>query len=183
MTIVHLRLRATTISFVTPANKFDIVQEYLRQPIPIHTTEDQPSWPSSPSLTTVRDITDIIKPYPNITTFLYNFTWQRMKGVSASGRASFTKVLLDERFKTQDLASVDFAAIEKELASDNQSPWGGNGWRRSTILVEVPTGKKSTAASRSTAANARSRNQRHNEVDPDADPFPVYKVPIHDVRT
>lgn len=106
-----------------------------------------------------------------------------MKGVSASGRASFTKVLLNERFKTQDLAGVDFAAIEKELASDNQSPWGGNGWRRSTILVEVPTGKKSTAASRRTAANARSRNQRHNEVDPDADPFPVYKVPIHDVRT
>ena len=158
-----------------------MAQEYQRQPTAVPTTEDQPS--SLPSPTIVRDIADIIKPYPNITSFLYNFAWQQMKGVSASGRTSFTKVLLDKRFKNQDLAGVDFTAIEKGLASDIQSPWGSNGWRRNTILIEVPTGKKPTAASRRTAANAHSRNQRHDEVDPDADPFPVYKVPIHDVRT
>jgi hypothetical protein len=67
--------------------------------------------------------------------------------------------------------------------ADIQSPWGSNGWRRSTILVKVPTGKKPTAASRRMATNTRARNQRHDEVDPDADPFPVYRVPIHDVRT
>ena len=173
---------------VTPANQFGIVQEF-QQPTAVSRaiTEDQSPTimdPPPSSLPTVRDVADIIDPYPNITSFLFNLAWRRMQGaVSSSGRASIIKVLLDKCFKTKDLAGVDFAGIEKELAADIQSPWGSNGWRRSTILVKVPTGKKPTAASRRMATNTRARNQRHDEVDPDADPFPVYRVPIHDVRT
>jgi hypothetical protein len=115
---------------------------------------------------------------------MFNLAWRRLQGVvSASGRTSMAKVVLDERFKTTDLIGVDFAAIEKKLSMDIQSPWGGNGWRRNTIVIEVPTGIKPTAASRRAEANARARSRRHNEVDPDGDPFPVYKVPVYDVRT
>ena len=164
--------------FATPANQFGVVKEYQRQPAAVLITG------TSTPPTTHRDVADIIEPYPTLSSFLFNLTWRRMKGVvSSSGRASIAKVLLDKCFKNEDLAGVDFAAIEKELAMDIQSPWGGNGWRHSTIIIEVPTGKKTTAASRCIAANARACNQRHDEVDPDADPFPVYKVPIHDVRT
>jgi hypothetical protein len=167
--------------FVTPANQFGIVQEYQRQLTALPIAEDQ--LPSNID-TSDRDIADIIDPYPNVTSFLFNFAWRRMKGVvSSAGRASITSVLLDKRFKNDDLDGVDFSAIEKELAADIQSPWGSNGWRRSTIIIEVPTGKKSTVASRRVAANARARSQRRDEVDPDADPFPVYKVPIHNIRT
>ena len=171
---------------VTPANQFGVVQQYQqRTAVPI--TEDE--FPvitniSPTSLTNDRDIADIISPYPNVTSFLFNLAWRWMQGVvSSSGRASITKVLCDQHFKKEDLAGVDFAAIEKDLSMDIQSPWGGNGWRRDTILIEVPTGKKPTAASRCMAANMRAQNQRHDEVDPNADLFPVHKIPIHNVRT
>jgi hypothetical protein len=164
------------------ANQFGVAQEYQQLQTAVPITENQSSTISS-SLTADRDIADIIYPYPNVSAFLFNLTWRRMQGVSSSGRASITKVLLDKRFKNEDMAGIDFTAIEKELAADTQSPWGSNGWRRSTIIIEVPTGKKPTAASRRIAANARARRQRYDEVDPDAAPFLVHKVPIHDVRT
>ena len=118
-----------------------------------------------------------------MTLFLFNLAWRRMQGiVSSSGRSSIIDVIRDKHFKTTDL-DVTFTTIEKQIAADVQSPWGGNGWRRDTIIIEVPTGKKPTAASRRVAANARTRNRQHDEVDPDADSYTVYKVPIHDVRT
>lgn len=182
---------ATTIESVahltvTPANQFGIVQEY-QQPTAIPVFEDwwKPHTDGNPgSLTANREVAHVIFPYPNMSSFLFNFAWRQMHGiVSSSGRTSIANVILDKRFKNTDLSGVNFAAIEKHLATDIQSPWGGNGWRRNTIIIEVPTGKKSTAASRRSAANERARNRRHDEVDPDGDPFPVHKFPIHDVRT
>ena len=107
-----------------------------------------------------------------------------MRGiVSSSGRSLIADVMLDKRFKNLDIQGVDFQAIEKQLAMDIQSPWGSNGWRRNTIVIEVPTGKKPTAASHRMEANARAHSQRHNEVDPDREPFLVHKIPVHNVRT
>ena len=171
---------------VTPANLFGIVQEY-QQPTAVPISEDwwKPLVVDHPptSLTTKRDVAAIIYPYPNMTSFLFNLAWRRMQGiVSSTGRSSIAEVIRDKRFKTTDL-DVNFTTIEKQIAMDVQSPWGGNGWRRNTIIIEVPTGRKPTAASRCAVANARARNRQHDEVDPDADPYTVYKVPIHDVRT
>jgi hypothetical protein len=103
--------------------------------------------------------------------------------VSSQGHASIVKTLSNKRFINEDLAGIDFPAIEKKLTVDIQSPWGSNGWQCDTILIEVPTGIKPTAASRRMAANARACSRQHDEVDPDADLFPVYKVPIHNIRT
>ena len=172
---------------ITPSNQFGIVQEYQQptaSPISVDwwmllCTKTSPTTP-----TTKREVTDIIYPYPNITSFIFNLTWRRMRGViSSSGRTSIVDAILNEQFKSADLVGVDFTATEKQVAMDVQSPWGGNGWRRNTIIIEVPTGQKPTAASRRMAANARARSQRYDEVDPNADPFVVYKLPIHDVRT
>ena len=102
---------------------------------------------------------------------------------SASNRAQMTAVLTDKRVKTCDLEGVNFPQLEKEIMDDVQSPCGGNGWRRTNIIIEVPTGKKSTASSRRVERNARTRMQRHDEVDPDADPFPWHKLIISGVRT
>lgn len=163
---------------------FGIVQEY-QHPTAVSISKD--GWKAlvvDTCLKPNRDVSHIIYPYPNLSSFLFNLAWRRMQGVlSSSNRASMVKVLADEHFEAKDLEGVDFTAIEKQLAMDVQSPWGGNGWRRNTIIIEVPTGKKLTAASRRTEANARVRSQRHDEVDPDSDLFPVYKVPIHDIRT
>ena len=178
-TVTHL-----SVTRLSPANQFGIVQEY-QQPTAVPISEDwwKPLLVDSPSLTTKRDIAAIIYPYPNMTSFLFNLAWRRMQGiVSSTGRSSIAKVICDKRFKTTDL-DVNFTTIEKQIATDVQSPWGGNGWRCDTIIIEVPTGRKPTVASRRMEANERARNRQHDEVDPDADLYTVYKVPIHDVRT
>ncbi|KAH9050787.1 hypothetical protein EDB87DRAFT_1827350 [Lactarius vividus] len=142
-----------------PANQFGLVQKY-QQPMAITASEDRwrpPTVDSSPTCpTSDREVSDIIYPYPNISSFLFNLTWRWMQGVvSSSNRASMAKVLLDQRFESKQLDGVDFTAIENKIAMDIQSPWGGNGWRRNTIIIEVPTGKKPTAASHRMEANAR----------------------------
>lgn len=175
---VSTTIETVTSLTVTPANLFGIVQEYQRP------AADLVSKGQATSLTAKRELTQIIFPYPNISSFLYNFAWRRMRGVvSSSGRSLIAEVMLDKRFKNIDIQGVDFKAIEKQLAMDVQSPWGSNGWRDNTIVIEVPTGKKPTAASRRMAANARARSQRHDEVDPDEEPFLVHKIPVHNVRT
>ena len=44
-------------------------------------------------------------------------------------------------------------------------------------------GKKPTKGSRHTTASTRARSQQYDEVDPDADSFLVYKLPIHNLHT
>ncbi|KAH9051666.1 hypothetical protein EDB87DRAFT_1735076 [Lactarius vividus] len=170
-----------------PANWFSLVQKY-QQPMAITASEDRwrpPTMDSSPTCpNSDREVSDIIYPYLNISSFLFNLTWRQMQGVvSSSNWASMAKVLLDQHFESKQLDGVDFTAIENKIAMDIQSPWGGNGWQHNTIIIEVPTGKKPTAASCHMEANARAHSRRHDEVDPDRDPFPVYKIPIHDIRT
>jgi hypothetical protein len=168
----------TVTPVITPTNQFGIVQEY-QQPTALNDSEDQAISP-----TANRELAQIIFPYPNISSFLYNVAWRRMRGVvSSSGRSLVAEVILDKCFNKLDIKGVNFTAIEKQLAMDIQSPWGGNGWRRDTIIIEVPTGKKPTAVSRRMAANAHARSRRHDEVDPDGDPFQIHKIPVHDVRT
>ena len=172
----------------TTPNRFAVVREYQRHPSAI--PDSLVSWETLvPGHTNLppkkhRKALDIIYPYPNISSFLYNYTWRRMGGIaSTSNRAQMTAVLTDKRVKTCDLEGVNFPQLEKEIMDDVQSPCGGNGWRRTNIIIEVPTGKKSTASSRRVERNARARMQRHDEVDPDADPFPRHKLIISSVRT
>ena len=107
-----------------------------------------------------------------------------MGGVaSASNRTHMTAVLTNKQFNTCDLEGVNFPQLEKLIMDDVQSPCGGNGWRRTNVVIEVPTGKKSTAGSRRAERNACVRMQRHDEVDPDADPFPRHKLTISGIRT
>ena len=172
----------------TTANRFALVREY--QQLPSAIPDSLVSWESfvpghtNPPPKNHRNISDIIHPYPNLSSFLFNYTWRRMGGVaSASNRALMITILTDGRVNTCDLIDVNFPRIEKEIMEDIQSPWGGNGWRRTNVIIEVPTGKKPTVASRRAEMNARARMRRHDEVDPDADPFPRHKLTIHGVRT
>ncbi|KAH9011740.1 hypothetical protein EDB85DRAFT_2159661 [Lactarius pseudohatsudake] len=172
----------------TIANRFGVIREYQQRPTVI--PDINASWRTlvvdhTPApLKKHREVMDIIFPYPNLSSFLYNLTWRRMSGVlTSSNRTLMANMLTDERFKNEDIKVVNFSKIEKLLADDVQSPWGGNGWKRSTVVIEVPTGLKPTAASRRKEQNERARRQRHDEVDPDADPYPRHRVPIHGVRT
>jgi hypothetical protein len=174
----------------TTANRFAVVREYQQHPSVI--PDSEVSWKSLvvhlPPITPKkhREVSDIIYPYPNISSFLYNLTWRQMCGVaSTANQEMMTSMLCDKHFKKEDIEGIKFSCIEKQITSDNQSPWGGrsNGWRQDNVIIEVPTGEKPTVASRRVEATVRARQQRHDKVDPDADPYPRHKISIPDIRT
>jgi hypothetical protein len=178
----------TVAKICTSANRFALVREYQQRPSAI--PDSLVSWRSLltdqtlPTPRKPRELSDIIYPYLTISVFLFNFTWRRMHGTqSSSNRTLMLSTLRDPRFEASDLDGVNFQEIEAQLREDVQSPWGGNGWRQTTIVIDVPIGSKSTAASRRAEANARARARRNDEVDPDADPYPRHKFSIPDVRT
>jgi hypothetical protein len=180
----------TVTKICTSPNRFALVREYQQRPSAI--PDSLVSWqslitdksPIFPSPRKPRELSDIIYPYQSISAFLFNFTWRRMHGTqSAANRTMMLNTLRDPRFNADDLDGVNFQKIEEQLRDDVQSPWGGNGWRRTTIIIDVPIGSKPTAASRRAEANTRARARRNDEVDPDADPYPRHKFSIPDIRT
>lgn len=152
----------TITKICTSANRFSLVREYQQRPSAI--PDSSASWcsllsdksPMLPRPRKPRKLSDIIYPYLSISAFLFNFTWRRMHGTqSSSNRALMLSTLRDPRFEASDLDGVNFQEIEEQLREDVQSPWGGNGWHRTTIVIDVPIGSKPTAASRRAEANAR----------------------------
>lgn len=172
----------------TTINSFALVRKYQQHPSAI--PDYKVSWKllvlSQPPLAPIkpRKVSDIVYPYPNVSSFLYNLAWNRMCGVGiTTNREMMTTTLSDTRFKPSDIKGVRFSEIEKQIADDVQSPWGANGWRRSDLVIEIPTGTKPNATSRRMEANARARMQRHDTLDPDADPYPRHRISIPNVRT
>jgi hypothetical protein len=91
---------------------------------------------------------------------------------SSANRALMLNTLHDPRFEVDDLDGVNFQEIEEQLREDVQSPWGGNGWCRTTIIIVVPIGLKSTAASHHVEANTCTQARQNDKVDPNTDPYP-----------
>jgi hypothetical protein len=105
------------IKTCTTANRFALVQEYQRHPsvIPDSLVSQETLVPghTDPPPKKHRTIPNIIHPYPNITSFLYNYTWRRMGGIaSASNQAQMTAALTDEHVNPCDLKGVNFPQIE-----------------------------------------------------------------------
>ncbi|TFY53731.1 hypothetical protein EVG20_g9986 [Dentipellis fragilis] len=173
----------------TAINKFGLSREYRRRPTTIPDADT--SWKSfiadhsaPPSQAPRRSIADIIFPYPNVSAFIYNKFWKSHLHTSNTAHDEFgDTVLANPHFKPIDALGIDYSAIEKRISEDIQSPWGSNGWRRSTLVLEIPTGIKATKASEREHARVRASAKRHDEVDPDADPYCIHKIPIYDVRT
>ena len=71
-------------------------------------------------------------------------------------------------FNSNDVKDVDFVALDRELASSDvpDAPWArdGEGWRHTPLVIGIPTGQKSTQASRRAAATAQARMQRHETI-------------------
>ncbi|KZV64559.1 hypothetical protein PENSPDRAFT_561883, partial [Peniophora sp. CONT] len=124
-----------------------------------------------------------IFPYPNVSAFLFN-RHQRRPGrdVSKSDRKEMQELLLDPRFKNKDLAGVNFDALDKEVARDPQNPWDSDGWKKSPLVIEIPTGIKPTRATQQEANRERQRQQRRGERDLEADKVFRHQVQIFDVN-
>jgi hypothetical protein len=100
-----------------------------------------------------RGLRDILKPYPNLSSFLFDHQfWTSSGSKSRNDRNTLRDVIVREDFDASDLKGVSFEAIEKQLRQA-----GGSGWRETLLTIRVPKGIKLTKAARRKAATDQSR--------------------------
>ncbi|KAH7924391.1 hypothetical protein BV22DRAFT_1195981 [Leucogyrophana mollusca] len=173
-------------SFRTLANSFGLSRLYRGRPssVPDMDVEFEELVADNARVLPIdatKSVADIISPYPNLSSFLLNrWFWNGGAMKSRADRKSLLKdVVLHPDFKSEDLRDVNFEKIDEELAEDQESPWEGNGWVSSTITIDIPTGQKTTKASRRAKANSAQSARRHDEIDPDAPEIETNKFSIN----
>src|SRR6266567_2738650 len=153
----------------TAVNKFGLIRTYHGRPsgVPKLQKSDflvddlQPAQaPESTSPPKKKSVKDIIHPYPNLSSFLFNrWHWDGGKKTK-KGRSDFIEIVAKHPdFKIEDITNVNFDRLDEKLAQNPGSVVEDNGWMNSSVPIYIPTGKKETKASKR-EANAR-RRQAH----------------------
>lgn len=98
-----------------------------------------------------RAIHDIVYPYPNLSSFLFDHHfWMSSTTKSRKDRDILRDLVGRDDFNTDDIKEMDFRKIEEELRG-RSSRYGWEqerGWRKSDITIGVPLGIKRTASVR-----------------------------------
>jgi len=102
-------------------------------------------------------ILDAIWPYPNLSAWrLGSWFWSSGDTISRSGFKDLVdNVLLAEDFDLEDIRDMNWDKIDDLLAKCALDAPEGEGWRESSIDVEVPTGMKKKAGDRSRESSSR----------------------------
>jgi len=167
-------------TFSRVRNAFGLSRTYKGVPSSIPDLQNSKSFiPSYTHPTPNREpktIDEIIDPYPNLTSFLFDHHfWTSGPTKSRRDRDSTQELLTRKDFNPSDLAGVNFNAIEQELrgySSTNQ--WEQTrGWRKSDLVIGFPLGVKKTADVRRAEA-ARAARLRHGAPGPP----PSTKAPV-----
>jgi hypothetical protein len=174
-------------SFRGIRNAFGLARTYKGVPSSIPDQPDSstyipsynhPSPPQEP-----RTIEEIISPYPNLSSFLFDHHfWTSSPTKSRRDRDSTQELLAREDFVTDDLEGVNLNAIEEELRGrSSRGQWEQTrGWRTSNLVIGIPKGIKRTAAVRRDNA-ARDARQRQGAPEPPpstATPIPGAHISI-----
>lgn len=129
-----------------------------------------------------RSISDIIWPYPNLSSFkLGKWFWNDGHKKSKGARQSLLDdVILSDDFSPEDLRGVNFNHLDHILAAPKEpaAPWDDNGWTESKVRITIPTGIKTTKATKKQKAAAVQAARRHHEVDEEAEPFETRKFDV-----
>jgi hypothetical protein len=180
---VHLLLRPT---HVQERNAFGLSRSYKGIPSSI---PDQPnaqsyipeySHPKPRNKT--RTIEEIIHPYPNLSSFLFDhYFWVTGTSKSRNDRDALQALITHPDFRPADVEGVNFRRLEEELRGrSSHGDWEQQrGWRTSNITIGVPTGVKKTASVRkdNAAREARMRSAPcpppSSKADIDGAPLPI----------
>lgn len=95
-----------------------------------------------------KTIEEIIDPYPNLTSFLFDHHfWTSGPTKSRHDRDATQELLTREDFKPSDLKGVNFNALEQEVRGySSTGQWEQTrGWRKSDLAIGFPLGVKKTA--------------------------------------
>lgn len=116
----------------------------------------------------LRTVNEIILPYPNLSSFLFDHHfWTSSTTKSRRDRDSTQELLTWEDFDASDLRGVKLGAIEEELRGrSSHDQWEQTrGWRKTDIIIGIPKGVKKTAAVRRNEV-AREARQRRGAPEP-----------------
>ena len=120
-------------------------------------------------------VSDIIDPYPNKSTFLFNdWFWTGANKSQSSRKDLLENVLRHPDFVLKDLPKTDaeLRRLDQALAENPGSVASSSGWKVTDVDIMIPTGKKSTKTSRQQAA-ATCQRQRHVLPDLSSDEEPT----------
>ena len=113
-------------------------------------------------------INDIIHPYPNISSFLFNRWHWNIGKKTKTARADFIiSVTKLPDFNLEDMIDVNFDDLDTKLAENPGGVVEDNGWTESS----VPTGKKEIMSSRQEAARRRQAHVDNKDSDDDGQPY------------
>ena len=124
-----------------------------------------------------RTIEDIISPYPNLSSFLFDHRfWTSGPTKSRHDRDSTQELLTREDFVASDLKGVNLNKIEEELRGrSSHGQWEQTrGWRTSNLVIGYPKGVKRTATVRREEAARDARDRRGA---PEPPPSKVSPIP------
>ncbi|KAI1789115.1 hypothetical protein LXA43DRAFT_923997 [Ganoderma leucocontextum] len=114
---------------------------------------------------TPRTIADIIFPFPNLSSWRFSWHYARGYKKTLADQDDMKATITAPDFVASDLVDTNFHKINEVLAAGESEdvPWANEreGWRTSTITIGIPTGQKSTQASRRSDAAAQRRINRH----------------------
>ena len=133
-----------------------------------------------------RTIKEIVSPYPNLSSFLFNHHfWMTGTSKSRNDWDALQALITCSDFNPDDLKDTNFHQIEEELRghSSHNSWEQEQGWRTTKIHVGIPKGKKQTAAARqeNAAHQARAQNVPHPlpSTKADLDRIPIFVGDFH----
>lgn len=124
-----------------------------------------------------RSVSEVIFPFPNLSS--WRFAWHYNSGhkKTLGDRDAMKTLVTRPDFVAADIADTDFDKMNQFLANGvtEETPWVNEreGWRKSSITIGIPLGKKSTQASRRDAAAATRRINRH---EPQNDTPPAHAI-------
>ena len=147
--------------FRSVLDRFGLSRLYLIKPLSIPDSarvvfEEGDSLTPTPTSHKRRRLKDILKPYPNLSSFLFDHQfWTSSGSKSRNDRNTLRDVIVREDFDPSDLKGVNFEKIEKGLRQT-----GDMGWRETPLTIHVPKCIKVTKASKRAAATNMSRLRR-----------------------
>jgi len=158
----------------TTMNRFGLTRIYAGRPTVVPDTAfdlAQNFVPTSSNTAALkaRSVADIIRPYPNISSWLYDQQyWLSGDQKSLQSRDAVQALFGRDDFKQADVAGVNFRKIQADIISGIASPWSepDAGWKKADVTIRIPLEPRRTQATQRDANNAQRRMARY-EADED----------------
>jgi hypothetical protein len=153
-----------TERFQTNANNFGISSLFKRRPVKMPDTLDleavyTPAVRAKKLKQPRRPIQEIIAPFPNLSSWLFGAQFWLGGKKSKVEREDLQNIITRPDFNPSDLVGVDFKKIDEQLASSSQEFAAGEGWKKTSIRLGIPSAQKSTKAFRKAASTAERRTE------------------------